>query len=115
VRNVLTVVQGSDHPLLHADGLRTEAPHWISPSSHGRALRCGVKTRYRQADQGCTVEFDGNGTRVTFDTPQRAVTPGQSAVFYAGEECLGGAVISHALALRALRATASALTRAMPI
>ena len=114
-RNVLTVVQGSEHPLLYASALRTEAPHWISPLPHGRVLRCSVKTRYRQAEQDCTVEFDADSTRITFDTPQRAITPGQSAVFYAGEECLGGAVISSALAQPAAGAASSALARAMPI
>ena len=52
-----------------------------------------AKVRYRQADQACTVTACGQGYRVDFDQPQRAVTPGQSVVFYAGERCLGGGVI----------------------
>jgi tRNA-specific 2-thiouridylase len=54
-----------------------------------------VKTRYRQPDQACTVSLrvDG-GCVVTMPAAQRAVTPGQSAVFYAGDVCLGGAVIA---------------------
>jgi tRNA-specific 2-thiouridylase len=115
VRNVLIVVQGTDHPLLYSRALRTEAPHWISPDAQGRVLRCSVKTRYRQADQACSVEFDDAGTRVSLDTPQRAITPGQFAVFYAGEECLGGAVIAHALVDAPVRARADALAAAMPI
>ena len=51
-------------------------------------------TRYHQSDEPCSVELLGDGTlEVRFDRPQRAVTPGQSVVFYAGDECLGGAVI----------------------
>jgi tRNA-specific 2-thiouridylase len=112
-RNVLTVVQGSDHPLLYAGALRTEAPHWLSPPP-ARVLRCAVRTRYRQADQSCTVELDADGTLVTFDRPQRAITPGQSAVFYAGEQCLGGGVIAHALAPHAY-APSSAIAASMPV
>ena len=112
-RNVLTVVQGSDHPLLHASALRTEAPHWLAQPP-ARVLRCAVKTRYRQADQSCTVELDADGTLVTFDRPQRAITPGQSAVFYSDEECLGGAVIARALAPRTYAAS-SAIAASMPV
>ena len=50
-------------------------------------------TRYRQAPQDCLVELDGDTCTVVFDEPQRAVTPGQSVVFYASDECLGGGVI----------------------
>ena len=60
------------------------------------------KTRYRQPDQACTIYHDEqteNGIRVEFDEPQRAVTPGQSVVFYSGEVCLGGGVIHHAMHL----------------
>jgi tRNA-specific 2-thiouridylase len=58
-------------------------------------IRCAAKTRYRQPDQDCVVEPLGGGTRlkVRFDQPQRAITPGQSVVFYEGEVCLGGGII----------------------
>ena len=99
-RNVLIVVQQPDHPLLLSDTIATEPAQWVSgepPVAQGERLRCTVKTRYRQADQDCEVEVlaDGRCT-VRTDVAQRAVTPGQSAVFYAGDECLGGAVIAHA-------------------
>jgi tRNA-specific 2-thiouridylase len=58
-------------------------------------FRCQARLRYRQPLQDCTVTAQGDGLRVDFDVPQRAVAPGQFAVFYAGEECLGGAVISE--------------------
>ena len=53
--------------------------------------------RYRQQDQDCTVTHDNGTLTVLFDTPQRAITPRQSVVFYDGEICLGGAVISEAM------------------
>ncbi|MCF9034048.1 aminomethyltransferase beta-barrel domain-containing protein, partial [Acinetobacter nectaris] len=61
-------------------------------------FRCTAKTRYRQSDQTCTIFVDENTTNgiyVVFDEPQRAVTPGQSVVFYTDEICLGGGVIHH--------------------
>jgi tRNA-specific 2-thiouridylase len=89
-------VQQRDHPLLLCEEFATEPAQWIAgraPSS-GR-FACAVKTRYRQADQACVVEVLPDGCcRVRTDVAQRAVTPGQSAVFYAGAECLGGAVIA---------------------
>ncbi len=95
-RNALIVVQGHDHPLLLASEVITGPPHWlIDPPTE--ALRCAVKLRYRQTDQPCAATpLPGGGLRIVCDTPQRAVTPGQFAVLYAGERCLGGAVIEAA-------------------
>jgi tRNA-specific 2-thiouridylase len=114
-RNALVVVQGDDHPLLYAAGLTTGPIHWLSPQPPGKRMNCTVRTRYRQKDQACTVELMGSSARITFESPQRAVTPGQFAVFYAGDECLGGAVIEAAIESHVLAATPRALPASMPI
>jgi tRNA-uridine 2-sulfurtransferase len=92
-RNALIAVQGHDHPLLLSAALTTGPMHWLS-EPRGRPFPCSVKVRYRQADQAALLEpaADG-GTRIAFEAPQRAVTPGQYAVVYDGDRCLGGAVI----------------------
>ena len=92
-RNVLIAVQGSDHPLLYTDTLTCGEVHWINGPPEAANFRCNAKTRYRQPDQACQVEFSLKGCTVSFDQPQRAVTPGQSVVFYHGDQCLGGGVI----------------------
>lgn len=94
--NELIVVQGKNHPLLFHTHLNASQVHWINGIPQDLPLRCAAKTRYRQADQACTVTDDGNALKVVFDTPQRAITPGQSVVFYSGDKCLGGAVIETA-------------------
>ncbi len=92
-RNALIVVQGHDHPLLFSAALTTGPMHCLS-EPRGGPLRCSVKVRYRQADQPALLEpLSDGGARIAFETPQRAVTPGQYAVIYEGERCLGGAVI----------------------
>ena len=93
--NVLIVDQG-DSPLLLSTGLGASNASWIGspPTDLRDGLRCAAKIRYRQTDQACTVfQREGDGLEVEFDAPQRAVAPGQFVVFYAGDRCLGGAVI----------------------
>lgn len=93
-RNVLVVVQGKQHPLLFADTLSVRQVDWVAGASPSMPLICSAKTRYRQPDQSCRVEaLAEGGYEVLFEEPQRAVTPGQSVVFYQGEVCLGGGVI----------------------
>ena len=94
-RNALVVVQGHDHPALASTAIETEPAHWLVDPAPQAPLDLMVKLRYRQDDQACRVTpLPGGALHVAFETPQRAVTPGQSAVFYRGTRCLGGAVIS---------------------
>ena len=94
-RNVLIAVQGHDHPAMLSRSLTTEPMHWLC-EPRTAAFDCHAKVRYRQSDQSVRVlpQPDG-GVALDFASPQRAVTPGQFAVLYEGERCLGGAVISR--------------------
>ena len=95
-RNVLVVAQGHDHPRLFSDGLIASQLHWVDRAPITTPFECTVKSRYRQQDFPCRVEpLDSETIRVTFATPQSAITPGQSAVFYQGEVCLGGGIIEQ--------------------
>jgi tRNA-specific 2-thiouridylase len=96
-RNTLYIVQGHDHPWLQADALVADDASWIAGVAPDPG-RYAAKTRYRQADAACRAAVVGADSTLTlrFDAPQWAVTPGQSAVLYDGEVCLGGAVIASA-------------------
>jgi tRNA-specific 2-thiouridylase len=89
-------VQGHDHPWLLSPHLRAQQSSWVS--GHAPAAGpYGAKTRYRQADAPCEFQpLDGHGFDLKFSLPQWAVTPGQSAVLYDGEVCLGGGIIESA-------------------
>lgn len=92
--NVLIVGQGADHPALFSNQLVAEQVHWINGPPKARRFECLAKNRYRQTDQSCDVALGPEQTcNVSFAQPQRAVTPGQSVVFYRKDECLGGGVI----------------------
>ena len=91
-KNTLWVVQGHDHPWLLAPSLRAEDLSWVAGAPPARS-DIAAKTRYRQADAPCTLSADDSGITLRFADAQWAVTPGQSAVLYDGEVCLGGGVI----------------------
>ena len=98
--NTLYVVQGHDHPWLLSSALVAEDASWVAgrPPAPGSLA---AKTRYRQADAPCTLlgspplTPNGDTFELRFSAPQWAVTPGQSAVLYDGEVCLGGGVIAE--------------------
>jgi len=96
--NTLYIVQGHDHPWLLSGELGAGQASWIAGAPPApRAL--SAKTRYRQADVACTVMPEGaDRFALTFTDPQWAVTPGQSAVLYDGDVCLGGGIIDSASA-----------------
>lgn len=95
--NMLTVVQGHQHPMLHSASLRATDVHWVAGSAPREHWVFGAKTRYRQEDAPCRLSaLSENGFKVDFAAPQFAVTPGQSVVIYEGRVCLGGGVIEAA-------------------
>jgi tRNA-specific 2-thiouridylase len=100
-KNIVYVERGEFHPALYTDELVAEELNWIGglpPRPLDTTFECRAKVRYRQQDQACTLRLEDDGfggvrARVRFEIPQRAVTPGQSVVFYSGDVCLGGGVI----------------------
>jgi tRNA-specific 2-thiouridylase len=92
--NTLYIVQGHGHPWLLSPSLKAGQTSWV----RGVAPEAGAlsaKTRYRQADVGCDFSAsDGGEFSLAFGVPQWAVTPGQSAVLYDGDVCLGGGIIN---------------------
>ncbi len=93
--NTLVVVQGHDHPWLRSTVLTAEDVSWIAGAPPPAGMPFGAKTRYRQADSACRLlDRGGAGFELRFVQPQWAVTPGQSAVVYQGDVCLGGGIIA---------------------
>jgi len=93
--NVLHVAQGNASHWLNSMTLAASGLSWIDGEPPAVSFRCSAMTRYRQPEQACQVDIDGSTCIVRFDQPQRAVTPGQSVVFYAGDVCLGGGIIDR--------------------
>lgn len=93
--NTLIVAQGSQHPALFKAELIVTDCHWIAGKPPILPNACQAKIRYRQTSQSCTLSAIDNTQHyhVVFTKPQRAVTPGQSIVFYHGHHCLGGGII----------------------
>ncbi|NTW49275.1 MAG: tRNA 2-thiouridine(34) synthase MnmA, partial [Chlorobiales bacterium] len=88
-----TIVVGQNDDLLHA-GLIASGLNWIAFEDLKEEIRCEAKIRYKDTPEPCTVKPLGNGmVEVIFDTPKRAITPGQAVVFYEGEDVLGGGFI----------------------
>ncbi|KAA5970731.1 tRNA 2-thiouridine(34) synthase MnmA [Pantoea sp. M_9] len=99
-RNRLIVAQGGAHPRLMSVGLIAQQLHWVDRQPVTSPLRCTVKTRYRQSDIPCEIlPLGDDRIEVRFDEAVAAVTPGQSAVFYLGDVCLGGGIIEQRLPL----------------
>ena len=97
--NRLLVAQGEDHPMLYSTRCRAEDVTWVgeAPVREGETLRCSARFRYRQPDQPVEVTLQDGNLMIHALTPQRAVTPGQSAVLYSGDVCLGGGIVTEIL------------------
>jgi tRNA-specific 2-thiouridylase len=97
INNKLIVGQGTDHPKLYAPALRAQQLTWVNGTPPANEFTCSAKVRYRQNDQACKVLLDvkNNTCEVIFAEAQRAVTPGQSIVFYNDNICLGGGIIEE--------------------
>ncbi|NOQ17546.1 MAG: tRNA 2-thiouridine(34) synthase MnmA [Methyloprofundus sp.] len=92
--NILIVGQGHDHPLMLHNVLEASQLDWCSNKPLKETIQCTAKTRYRQADQACQViPLTADKVKVIFTEQQRAITPGQSVVFYDTDTCLGGGII----------------------
>lgn len=98
-RGVVFVEQGANHPALFSSSLIATNLSWVAEAPPTFPDRYRSKVRYRQEDHPCTIEkIEGDTIWVSFPEPQRAVTPGQSIVFYNGAVCLGGAIIQNSAA-----------------
>ncbi len=100
--NVLLVAQGTQHPALFKTHLTASQLYWVKEQApDDMPIECDAKVRYRQEQQTCRIiELEGRNCVVEFKQPQRAITAGQSIVFYRGEDCLGGGIIETAYNLK---------------
>ncbi len=95
-KNILRVVQGHDHPLLQSHALLADQVSWVAGQAPAEGKAYGSKTRYRQPDSPALIsQATEAGFRLDFPEAQWAVTPGQSAVLYDGDVCLGGGIIAQ--------------------
>ncbi len=94
--NTLIAAQGHHHPLLLKTQLEASQLHWVLAKPPSTAFNCKAKIRYRQQEQACHVSMTKTGCHVVFAEAQRAITSGQSIVFYHEENCLGGGIIDTA-------------------
>jgi len=92
MRNVITI--GTEDELL-AGALTAEAVRWVAGHPPAAEFEAGVKVRYRTPAQPATVRITATGAEVRFRRPQRALAPGQAAVFYRNDEVLGGGIIAE--------------------
>lgn len=93
-KNILVVAQGQNHPLLYAKTLHTNKVHWINGLPKAFPFSAYAKTRYRQPEQACIItQAEEDRFQIEFIEAQRAITPGQSIVFYQNTTCLGGGII----------------------
>jgi tRNA-uridine 2-sulfurtransferase len=98
LNNELIVVQGHEHPLLLNDGLKAGQLHWISEDDPETNWVYAAKTRYRQPDAPCGIDaINKDEVNIRFGQKQWAITPGQSAVVYESNVCLGGGIITSAI------------------
>ena len=91
--NRLIVQQGEDSPLLYSTSCEIDGLHWLAghaPAPDGEEFACMARLRHRQPLQAAHAVIQGDTAHITFDEPQRAITPGQATVLYQGQLCLGG-------------------------
>lgn len=93
--NQLIAAQGHNHPLLLKSHLKASQLHWVEAKAPAKTFKCKAKIRYRQVEQPCQVIVNNDKCDVFFDESQRAITPGQSIVFYQNNICLGGGIIDE--------------------
>ena len=95
--NEVYVCQGEFNDLLLSDGLLMEEMKWINKSVVPKQLDCEVQVRHRGKPVSCVAHFTDKGVELSFSEKIRAIAPGQSAVLYKNNECLGGGIIAKAL------------------